>query len=79
MLFKNGQVKKKQYRWSINLDINQKFILKNTYKKHQFFLEKKTSLEKKNKQTIKERCQALFGLASWVNIGPYFIFIFLKS
>lgn len=52
MLFKNGQVKKKQYRWSINLDINKKFILKNTYKKHQFFLEKKTSLEKKktNKQ-----------------------------
>jgi hypothetical protein len=72
MLFKNGQVKKKQYRWSINLDINKKFILKNTYKKHQFFLEKKTSL-------IKERCQALFGLASWVNIGPYFIFIFKKS
>ena len=35
MLFKNGQVKKKQYRWSINLDIDQKFILKNTYKKHQ--------------------------------------------
>jgi hypothetical protein len=54
MLFKNGQVKKKQYRWSINLDINKKFILKNTYKKHQFFLEKKTSLEKK-KQTNNKR------------------------
>lgn len=79
MLFKNGQVKKKQYRWSINLDINQKFILKNTYKKHQFFLAKKDKFRKKNKQTIKERCQALFGLASWVNIGPYFIFIFKKS
>jgi hypothetical protein len=37
MLFKNRQVKRKkeQYRWSINLDIDQKFILKNTYKKHQ--------------------------------------------